>query len=340
MSKVICDVCGTSYPDTAAQCPICGFVCASAQQGTPTDAGNKPDSGGYTYVKGGRFSKSNVRRRNGGAAPVKRSSGQNKRPSPKKRSDSNKGLIITAAILALAIVAVVIFITLRYFIIPENEAKKSGGSSVTATQGSEKKEIACTGISTGLDGDKIVLKELGETADIKITIEPGDCTDQEIKVDNTNSSAVKADINDKTITLTALAKGDADITIRCGDQSCVVFVSCDFDPTLTLSATEIKLTYEGEKISIYPDDIKRDEISWSVDHDNVVTVSNGDVVAVGEGTAKIIATYKGQTAECTVICAFEDKDSDSDNTGSGNQGSESSGSFDPVVNGTGGGVSE
>ena len=24
MSKVICDVCGTTYPDTASVCPICG----------------------------------------------------------------------------------------------------------------------------------------------------------------------------------------------------------------------------------------------------------------------------------------------------------------------------
>ena len=24
MSKIICDVCGTSYPETAAACPICG----------------------------------------------------------------------------------------------------------------------------------------------------------------------------------------------------------------------------------------------------------------------------------------------------------------------------
>ena len=25
MSKVICDICGTSYPDTADRCPICGY---------------------------------------------------------------------------------------------------------------------------------------------------------------------------------------------------------------------------------------------------------------------------------------------------------------------------
>ena len=26
MSKIICDVCGTRYPDTAEQCPICGHI--------------------------------------------------------------------------------------------------------------------------------------------------------------------------------------------------------------------------------------------------------------------------------------------------------------------------
>ena len=26
MSKIICDICGTSYPETAKQCPICGCV--------------------------------------------------------------------------------------------------------------------------------------------------------------------------------------------------------------------------------------------------------------------------------------------------------------------------
>ena len=25
MDKVICDICGTSYPATADQCPICGY---------------------------------------------------------------------------------------------------------------------------------------------------------------------------------------------------------------------------------------------------------------------------------------------------------------------------
>ena len=26
MNKIICDVCGTAYPETSSQCPICGFA--------------------------------------------------------------------------------------------------------------------------------------------------------------------------------------------------------------------------------------------------------------------------------------------------------------------------
>ena len=70
MNKVICDVCGTDYPETASQCPVCGCV---RRGGSQTSAGNatanSESAAGYTYVKGGRFSKSNVRKRLK-AAPV------------------------------------------------------------------------------------------------------------------------------------------------------------------------------------------------------------------------------------------------------------------------------
>ena len=65
MSKIICDICGTSYPESSTQCPICGCV-------RPAEAVSVEESdektGGYTYVKGGRFSKSNVKKRNQGVA--------------------------------------------------------------------------------------------------------------------------------------------------------------------------------------------------------------------------------------------------------------------------------
>ena len=37
MSKIICDICGTSYPETSEQCPICGTVCPVDISGVVAD---------------------------------------------------------------------------------------------------------------------------------------------------------------------------------------------------------------------------------------------------------------------------------------------------------------
>lgn len=68
MSDILCDVCGTSYPETDTQCPICG----TAKSDSATVEGlNSQETTGYAYVRGGRFSQSNVRKRNGGKEPAR-----------------------------------------------------------------------------------------------------------------------------------------------------------------------------------------------------------------------------------------------------------------------------
>lgn len=64
MDKVICDICGTAYPQTADECPICGYprqdnekVIARADAGAEAPASREK-------VKGGRFSNKNVKKRN------------------------------------------------------------------------------------------------------------------------------------------------------------------------------------------------------------------------------------------------------------------------------------
>ena len=63
MSKIICDVCGTTYVETSAQCPICGYVNPTMADHSVQESGDIAENGELTYVKGGRFSKSNVRKR-------------------------------------------------------------------------------------------------------------------------------------------------------------------------------------------------------------------------------------------------------------------------------------
>ena len=66
MSKIICDVCGSAYADTASQCPICGTAKRDNNPVTEEITENVTAETGYGYVKGGRFSHSNVRKRNSG----------------------------------------------------------------------------------------------------------------------------------------------------------------------------------------------------------------------------------------------------------------------------------
>ena len=65
MRKIVCEVCGTSYPETASACPICGSARSVDARILVDDSGDSaPETPTYTYVKGGRFSKKNVRKRN------------------------------------------------------------------------------------------------------------------------------------------------------------------------------------------------------------------------------------------------------------------------------------
>lgn len=84
MSKVVCDICGTAYAETADQCPICG---AAKTENTRPVAEAEGEAAGYAYVKGGRFSQSNVRRQNSGKQELPRQVEERKAPRQEKRAE-------------------------------------------------------------------------------------------------------------------------------------------------------------------------------------------------------------------------------------------------------------
>ena len=81
MNKVICDICGTAYPDTAPKCPICGFAKTATE--TTSAGSERRTSESYAAVKGGRFSKQNVRKRNNSSRTPER--GNPKDPAAMRR---------------------------------------------------------------------------------------------------------------------------------------------------------------------------------------------------------------------------------------------------------------
>ena len=336
MSKIICDVCGTSYPDTATQCPICGCVRPGDAQSVPGDTADK-DSGNYTYVKGGRFSKSNVRKRNKANAVVSVNvvSDAPKNGHTEKRTSA--GLVIAAVVLLLAIIAVVIYIALRFFMpdfIDPGKNDTSGAmydttGSVMTTEGT----VPCEGIT--LDVEAIMLDKKGSARMLYVTVQPDNVTDEVIYTsDNEDVVAVSADGK-----VTAVGSGTANITVSCGQFSAKCIVECTFEEATVdttaettdattdstaaantefmLNRKDITFGYKGESWMIYDGSVGLTDIKWSTDNEAVATIENGKVVAAGPGMTTVYAEYDGTKVSCVIRCNFTDESQSSGVGGTG-----------------------
>lgn len=253
MGKIICDVCGTSYPETATQCPICGCV-RSGDSVTIAGDTHEVDTqkpAEYTYVKGGRFSKANVKKRNAGK-PIYNVEPTQKpqRPAAKKEdgkkeelaAGTNKakskkselGLIIVIIALLVAIAAVVVYITCSALGVfsPKNNNAGSETTDTIATVGTEESteaDIACETLEVDELSLDIVFTAVGQKEQINVFVTPENTTDRIIFY---SEDADVADVNENG-EVTAMGKGVTIIHIECGDQTAECSVTCDFDDDAT-----------------------------------------------------------------------------------------------------------
>lgn len=325
MSKVICDVCGTSYPETSAQCPICGSAKTTT---TPTGTGSD-QPGGYTYVKGGRFSKSNVRKRNQKGKEPERRPGRDKNPE----KDSTSGILIAIVILlAIAIVAVLCYLGVRVFL-SDNTPDLGGNNQPALTQPTDPSDpsdpskpsgIPCTGVS--VTRPIIEFNAAGNAQLLSCSVIPSNTTDL---LQFSSSDPTVATVSDKGL-VTAVSGGQAIITITCGNMTAQCQVNCRFDgytaptepsdptePTVTVPAGyELKLKLKEftmsakypNPVGLYVSDavVKATDITWTSDDPAIATVNEKGVVsAVSRGWTTIRATYGDQTVSCKVIVAFD-----------------------------------
>ena len=322
MSKVICDVCGTTYPETASVCPICGCAKNTTEQ-TAADSVQQEENVAYNPVKGGRFSKSNVRKRN---KKVRETRHDEEEP---ENNGANKGLVAVVLILLLAIVAVLGYIGVRFLfpaedpIPPESTPSQTTGQtdpSNTATTG-KPDTIPCTEIV--LSNSVVELPSKDTIWMLSVEVKPKDTTDK-IVFSSSNPEVATVDENGK---ITAIAGGETIITVTCGDLSSQCKVTCSFGEATnpTTQPTEppvappegfvLKLRYTDFTISEkYPDPVaiyresmgvKATDITWTSDDPKVATISeNGVVSPVGKGYTMVHGTYGDQKVSCKVNVAF------------------------------------
>lgn len=290
MSKIICDICGTSYADTATQCPICGCVRPAQPQPIPE---NETQDSGYTYVKGGRFSKSNVKKRaNADMKPTNNEDGGKK---------GSAVLLVLIVLVGIILLGVILWICGVFdgFIQDDTGAP---ATTPVPTEATPPQEIPCEALT--IVNKQYALAQIGDIALIDCRKIPAESTDV-ITFASENEEVATVDANGK---VTAVNNGTTNIVISCGNvtQLCQIVVGDGSSSAeLVLKETVITLTKAGETFVLYEGPIPADEITWTSDNEFIATVHNGVVTANASGPAKITATYMDKTVTCDVLCDIE-----------------------------------
>ncbi len=187
-------------------------------------------------------------------------------------------------------------------------AVKPGAATITAKADNKTADctITVTSKMAGISMEESILLSKGQTHKLTVTYAPADTTDDKtLTWSSSNESIAKVDENG---VVTAIADGNAVITVKCGDfvETCDVTVRYIEISQIALnhSKLEIKInetetltaTVTPENATDYGSPIK-----WSSSDESVATVDeNGKITAVSGGTATITAQVGNKTSECRV----------------------------------------
>lgn len=249
MGKVICDICGTQYLDTADQCPICGYareIAAQPRYDADLD-GYFSEKADPARSKGGKFSASNVRKRTQEeVVPVKQHKKEKFRDDSYQRpkEKSNPVLVVVLVVLIMTLLATTAFIFFRYLLpnVTNTEIPVVTEPVVDNTNPQETEqqgdEIPCEALAL-TSGGTITFTEKGQMSLLNVVVIPSDSTDH---LEYKSSNEDVATVNDEG-RVTAVGEGEAVITISCGKRQMQCNVTCTF-------ATEATETTETEDTGV------------------------------------------------------------------------------------------
>lgn len=245
MSKIICDVCGTRYPETADQCPICGHIReASGKTAEDFLLTDTVQHEPHEKVRGGRFSKSNVEKRTSGmthyeTAPAKTKAEKKAeavRPDPhkedafvedKQNKKANTILNILLVVVILALLLVTGYIFMQHILPQMNKPEPTVAPTETLpeiTEPVETEEPTYPCDELLLEETEVLMTEYEQKWLINVKVMPENTTDQ---LTFTSGNELVATVDSEGC-ITALAEGQTTITIACGDVKVDYNVICLF----------------------------------------------------------------------------------------------------------------
>lgn len=348
MNQIICDICGSAYPEGYDRCPVCSYP----RQGGEKIAAAGAVEAAQEKVKGGHFSTKNVRKRHKAQkkaeqAAASAEAASEPEPRENRKGSSNRPLWITIILLLLAIILVTLYIAIRFgrglgaFLPAQTTAP---ATTAAPTQTTQPPTIPC--VSIMLDTSVIALDEAGQQHQIGMRLIPERTTELPTFVSQDPAVATV----DENGLLTAVGSGQTTVTITCGEvvQECTVMcwfadattappeTTVPLETTKPTEATEsavlkldpedVSCFTEGESFTLYArlgsSTVGRSKVTWSSSDAKVAKVEKGVVTAVGKGTATITAEYGGMKAVCTVRCRFENTSGSADEGRQEDQGSQ------------------
>lgn len=305
MSKIICDVCGTRYPDTAEQCPICGHIrAASGKTAEDVLVLDDAHTESHTKVRGGRFSKANVKKRTGNAityeaAPAKSKAAKKAEAvqpaadediftEDKQNRKANTILNILLVIVIVALLVVMGYILTQHVLPAMNKPEETlppptvmpTETEAIETEPVETEEPTFPCEELVLEETEILLTEYEQKWLINVEVKPENTTDV---LTFTSADELIATVDDEGC-ITALAEGQTVITISCGDIQVEYDVICLFpgveikpgevptDPPPTEPPVEMTITTNYVNVRTGPD----------TGYDKVRQVHKGDKILVYE----------------------------------------------------------
>ncbi len=342
MGKIICDICGTSYPDTAEQCPICGCTREAAAQMLGEDL-LLEDSLEEEKGKAGRFSSRrkkeifdfdevNSRPKDPEEDEGSFAEGEDEEEDEDgDRPNTFVVILLTVLIAALLIAAGFLFVK---FILPNMGDKDATEPPVQqnvsqTAPAAQTGSIPCETLVLS-SGSKAVLTQEGGLFLLHVNTIPSDTTDV-ITFTSADESIATVSQDGR---VEAVSEGETTVTITCGTKTieCQIIVQYEQEtvpptagetaaPTeetvpettpVTTAPPDVKLKLKRTDISLgvgyefqllLDCNLEQNQVQWSSEHPHIVSVDeNGVVKALKWGTTSVTAKYGDQEVSCIVRC--------------------------------------
>lgn len=324
MSKIICDICGTTYPDTAECCPICGcsrdMAAEFAKEDISFDAGYSAPRKKEIFD----FDEVNARQPHSSEENLYTYDDEEE-PQPEPRQH-NTFLVILLTVLIVVLLALTGFLFVKFFLPNMQKEEEPATAPVQTTlapttAATETTELYIPCQSLALSSGNAELSHEGMQFLLNVLVTPADTTET---LTYTSADETVATV-DAAGRITAVGEGETVVTVTCGQQSITCPVICKFldDNGETTAETTQETTVETVDASItlklkkndimlpvftyftleLDCDLEQTDVQWTSAHPYIAAVDEkGVVTAYQSGTTEITAKYGDQEVKCIVRC--------------------------------------